>query len=67
MQRQGPGASVVTIGELARATGVTAKTIRYYEAIGVLPPPSRTAAGTGSTMGRPSTGCASCAGRAPSA
>ena len=35
----------VTIGRLARATGITAKTIRYYEAIGVLPPPSRTAAG----------------------
>ena len=36
---------MVTIGQLARATGVTAKTIRYYEAIGVLPPPRRSAAG----------------------
>jgi len=45
MQRQAPAEFVVTIGQLARATGVTAKTIRYYEAIGVLPPPRRTAAG----------------------
>lgn len=35
----------LTIGQLARATGVTAKTIRYYEQVGVLPPPNRTPAG----------------------
>jgi len=29
------------IKDLARQAGVTAPTIRYYEAIGVLPPPSR--------------------------
>lgn len=34
-----------TIGQLARVTGVSAKTIRYYEQLGVLPAPSRTAAG----------------------
>ena len=45
MRRQAPAVSVVTIGQLARATGVAAKTIRYYEAIGVLPPPRRSAAG----------------------
>ena len=45
MRRRVPAVSVVTIGQLARATGVTAKTIRYYEAIGVLPPPRRSAAG----------------------
>jgi DNA-binding transcriptional MerR regulator len=35
----------LTIGQVATATGVAAKTIRYYEEIGVLPAPSRTAAG----------------------
>jgi MerR family transcriptional regulator, copper efflux regulator len=35
----------LTIGQLSRATGVAAKTIRYYEQIGLLPIPSRTAAG----------------------
>ncbi len=29
------------IGELARAVGVDAKTVRFYEESGVLPPPSR--------------------------
>lgn len=29
------------IGELADRTGVPSKTIRYYESIGVLPPPKR--------------------------
>jgi DNA-binding transcriptional MerR regulator len=33
----------VRIGELARRTGVPTKTIRYYEEIGVLPDPDRTA------------------------
>lgn len=33
------------IGELAAAVGINPKTIRYYEAIGLLPPPPRTAAG----------------------
>jgi DNA-binding transcriptional MerR regulator len=33
------------IGELAATAGVSAKTIRYYEAIGLLPPPARTLAG----------------------
>ena len=38
-------AQALTIGQLALATGVAAKTIRYYEQIGVLPIPNRTAAG----------------------
>jgi DNA-binding transcriptional MerR regulator len=33
------------IGELATATGVSAKTIRYYEDIGILAPPLRTTSG----------------------
>ena len=33
------------IGELAERAGVTAKTVRYYESIGLLPSPERTASG----------------------
>jgi MerR family copper efflux transcriptional regulator len=33
------------IGELASGTGVPAKTIRYWEQLGLLPQPARTAAG----------------------
>ena len=36
---------LLTIGELARATSVPAKTIRYYEQVGVLPVPRRSATG----------------------
>jgi DNA-binding transcriptional MerR regulator len=35
----------LTIGQLAHATGVPAKTIRYYEQVGVLPMPRRSEAG----------------------
>ena len=35
----------LTVGHIARATGVPAKTIRYYEQVGVLPVPRRSAAG----------------------
>jgi MerR family copper efflux transcriptional regulator len=35
----------LTIGEVAKTTGVATKTIRYYEAIGVLPLPGRSASG----------------------
>ena len=38
-------AQALTIGQLARITGVAAKTIRYYEEIGVLPIPGRTVSG----------------------
>ena len=31
----------LTIGQLAKLTGVPPKTIRYYEEVGVLPPPER--------------------------
>ena len=36
---------VFTIGALGKAAGVSAPTIRYYEQIGLLPRPSRTAGG----------------------
>jgi MerR family transcriptional regulator, copper efflux regulator len=35
----------LTISQVAKASGVAAKTIRYYEQIGVLPAPSRAASG----------------------
>jgi len=35
----------LTIGQVAKTSGVAAKTIRYYEQIGVLPPPRRGASG----------------------
>jgi DNA-binding transcriptional MerR regulator len=38
-------AQSLTIGQVAKVTGVAAKTIRYYEEIGVLPTPSRTVSG----------------------
>ena len=36
---------LLTVGQLAHATGVSAKTIRYYEQVGVLPAPHRSATG----------------------
>ena len=38
-------AHILTIGQVAKTTGVAAKTIRYYEQIGVLPVPRRAASG----------------------
>lgn len=35
----------LTIGRVAKLTGMTAKTIRYYEAIGIVPGPRRSLAG----------------------
>lgn len=37
--------ALMHIGELAHRTRVSAKTIRYYETIGILPPAKRTASG----------------------
>lgn len=36
--------AALSIGELARKVGSNVETVRYYERIGVLPPPARTAA-----------------------
>jgi DNA-binding transcriptional MerR regulator len=38
-------AQSLTIGQVAETSGVAAKTIRYYEQIGVLPAPGRTVSG----------------------
>ena len=38
-------ANALTIGPVAKLTGMTAKTIRYYEAAGIVPAAVRTAAG----------------------
>jgi DNA-binding transcriptional MerR regulator len=38
-------AHALRIGQLAQATGVPPKTIRYYEEVGVLPAPRRSAGG----------------------
>ena len=42
----------LTVGQLAHATGVPAKTIRYYEQVGVLPVPRRSGAGRNDNRGR---------------
>jgi DNA-binding transcriptional MerR regulator len=36
---------MMTIGQLAKATGVSPRTIRFYEQVGALPRPGRSAAG----------------------
>jgi|tagenome__1003787_1003787.scaffolds.fasta_scaffold19574429_2 DNA-binding transcriptional MerR regulator len=42
----GPESRVaVKIGEVAGQAGVTVDTVRFYERVGVLPPPARTASG----------------------
>jgi DNA-binding transcriptional MerR regulator len=42
----GEAADLVSIGELARNAGVSSRTIRYYEELGILPEPRRSAGGT---------------------
>jgi MerR family transcriptional regulator, copper efflux regulator len=39
-------AGLVSIGQLAKATGVSSRTIRYYEELGILPAPRRSPGGT---------------------
>ena len=40
------GAGMVSIGALAKAAGVSSRTIRYYEELGILPQPRRSPGGT---------------------
>jgi len=42
-------AATFTIGDLAERTGCKVPTIRYYEQIGLLPAPARTAGTSGAT------------------
>jgi DNA-binding transcriptional MerR regulator len=39
-------ADLVSIGQLAKAAGVSSRTIRYYEQLGILPEPRRSPGGT---------------------
>jgi DNA-binding transcriptional MerR regulator len=39
-------AGLVSIGQLAKAAGVSSRTIRYYEELGILPEPRRSPGGT---------------------
>jgi DNA-binding transcriptional MerR regulator len=40
------GTDLISIGQLAKAAGVSSRTIRYYEELGILPEPRRTPGGT---------------------
>jgi DNA-binding transcriptional MerR regulator len=40
------GTGLVSIGQLAKAAGVSSRTIRYYEELGILPEPRRSPGGT---------------------
>ncbi|AXK32453.1 MerR family DNA-binding transcriptional regulator [Streptomyces armeniacus] len=42
----GARGDLLSIGELAKQANVSTRTIRYYEELGILPPPERTAGGT---------------------
>jgi DNA-binding transcriptional MerR regulator len=55
------------IGELATATGITTKTLRFYEEGGLLPQAERAAKGTASTGRRPCHGWTSSAAAGPPA
>ncbi|MFB7222707.1 MerR family DNA-binding transcriptional regulator [Streptomyces sp. NPDC056227] len=43
---KGAKRELLSIGELAEQTNVSTRTIRYYEELGILPPPERTSGGT---------------------
>ena len=43
---ESPDGSLITIGQLAALAGVSSRTIRYYEELGILPEPERSVGGT---------------------
>jgi DNA-binding transcriptional MerR regulator len=45
-KNSGDTADLVSIGQLARDAGVSSRTIRYYEELGILPQPRRSPGGT---------------------
>ena len=48
------------VGELARRTGLTIRTLHHYDEIGLLRPSLHTEAGTASTRPATSPGCSRC-------
>jgi DNA-binding transcriptional MerR regulator len=46
METMEEASGLVSIGQLAKAAGVSSRTIRYYEELGILPEPRRTSGGT---------------------
>jgi len=44
--RRGANPELLSIGQLAALTGVSSRTIRYYEELGILPQPRRSPGGT---------------------
>ncbi|HEY3238051.1 MAG TPA: MerR family transcriptional regulator [Acidimicrobiia bacterium] len=45
-RRRRGGSDLLSIGQLAALTGVSSRTIRYYEELGILPEPHRSPGGT---------------------
>ncbi len=45
-RRRRGGDDLLSIGQLAELTGVSSRTIRYYEELGILPEPRRSPGGT---------------------
>lgn len=45
MTRVSDDAGMVSIGQLAKAAGISSRTIRYYEQLGILPEPRRSPGG----------------------
>jgi DNA-binding transcriptional MerR regulator len=46
LDKSSPEETLMSIGALARKAGVSSRTIRYYEELGILPTPNRSPGGT---------------------